>query len=320
MNSRVGHTPLPELQVPVLGFQRSERVPLERVAFHITDAALDLALVPRRAGLGGQDHRTIVLTEREQLGIQLGIKPVGMRDGRLEVVDHQRLGHSAEMPEGILDRPQEVVGRLAKADFTVGFTRMREHDAKDVRLAPLAGTDRRLVRQRDRHAGAEVDLSLFARRDFHATHRQGRPAGQPLDESPYAPVAGRETLIGHEVLVNPLRRKTLLQLGQDQFAVGLARATLTGQACRAMVVEWAGDPVGALGAFGMAERSAGSAGSDVSLSGAGTLSEVVPFGRSEPVGGHRPAGWSGAFGPSRWRNRCRRTVFRSISNSSAMRR
>ena len=163
VDSRVGHTPLPELQVAVLGFQRSERVPLERVAFDVADAALDLALVPRRARLGGQDHRAVVLAEREQLGIQLGIEPVGMRDGRLEVVDDQRLGHPAEMPEGILDRPQEVFGRLAVADFAISLAGMRQHDAKDMRLAPLADTDRRLVRQRDRHTRAEVDLSLFAR-------------------------------------------------------------------------------------------------------------------------------------------------------------
>jgi hypothetical protein len=114
---------------------------------------------------------------------------------------------------------------------------VREHDAKDVRLAPLAGTARRVVRHGDWNAGAEIDLSLFAGRDFHAAHRQRCAAGQMFDESPHTPVAGRETLIGHEVLVNPPRRKTLLQLGQDEFAVRLAGATLTGHACSPMVVE-----------------------------------------------------------------------------------
>jgi hypothetical protein len=130
------------------------------------------------------------------------------------------------------------------ANGLVGVGRTGQHDAKDVRLAPLAGTARRVVRQGNRHTGAEVDLGLFAGLDFHATHRQGRPAGQPLDESPHAPVAGRETVIGHEVLVNPLRRKTLLWFGHDEFAVWLAGATLTGQASSPMVVAWSWRPGG----------------------------------------------------------------------------
>jgi len=31
----------------------------------------------------------------------------------LRLVDHQRLGRAAEMPKGILDRADEVLGRLA---------------------------------------------------------------------------------------------------------------------------------------------------------------------------------------------------------------
>ena len=82
----------------------------------------------------------------------------------------------------------------------------------------------------DRRADAKVDLGLFAGLDFHAAHRQRRLAREPQNESPHAPVTGRETLVRHQVLVNPLRRKTLVQLGQDQFAVWLAQAALMGHA------------------------------------------------------------------------------------------
>ena len=97
----------------VLLLQAGERAALQRVVLHILHARFDLPLVPRHVGLGRQNHRAVVPAERLHLGRQLRIEPVGMRDGRLEIVDHQRLGHAAEVREGVFQAAEEVFGRLA---------------------------------------------------------------------------------------------------------------------------------------------------------------------------------------------------------------
>jgi len=66
----------------------------------------------RHPRLGWQDHGAVVLTERLDLRMQVRIVPVRLRDGRLEVVDHDRLRDAAEVPEGVLQAPQEVLRRL----------------------------------------------------------------------------------------------------------------------------------------------------------------------------------------------------------------
>ncbi len=89
MDAQVRHRCLPVEQMTVLLLQAGEHAALERVAFHVADARLDLALVPRRARLRRQHRQTIVLGERTQLRVQLGIVPVGLLDAGLEVVQHQ---------------------------------------------------------------------------------------------------------------------------------------------------------------------------------------------------------------------------------------
>ena len=80
-----------------------------------------------------------------------------MLDGGLQVVDHQRLGHAAEMPEGVLQHADEVLRRLREGGLAVRLARVAEHDAEDMRLAPLAvGAD-------DRRASAEIHLGFLAR-------------------------------------------------------------------------------------------------------------------------------------------------------------
>jgi len=113
-----------------------------------------------------------------------------MCDGRLEIIDHQGLGNAAEMGKGVFETTDEIFRRLRKRRFAVGLATVAEHDPKDVRLAPPAGTARRVVRRHDRRTGAEVDLGFLAGTDFHPPHRQFRPAAQSLHESSHAPVAG----------------------------------------------------------------------------------------------------------------------------------
>ena len=79
------------------------------------------------------------------------------------VADDQRLGHAAEVPKGILDTTDELLGALPEHHLAVGFARMAQHDAKDMRTPTFA------VRCHDRGTGAEVDLSLFARSALHSS-------------------------------------------------------------------------------------------------------------------------------------------------------
>ena len=96
------------------------------------------------------------------MGFSSGSNQSACVDGGLEVVEDQAPGHAAEVPEGVLQAAEEVVGGLAVDRLAVGLAGVAQDDAKDVRLAPLAvGAD-------DRRAGAEIDLGLVAGVALHA--------------------------------------------------------------------------------------------------------------------------------------------------------
>ncbi len=78
VNPLVGHLRLPVQEELVLLGQAREDPPLQGVPLHVLHAAFDLALVPRRVRLGGQEHRAVVLGERLQLGMDLRVVPVGL--------------------------------------------------------------------------------------------------------------------------------------------------------------------------------------------------------------------------------------------------
>ena len=140
-----------------------------------------------------------MLAEGLHLRRQFRIEPVRMRHGRLQVVDHQRLGHAAEMPKGVFQRSQKIIGRLPERRFAVAFATVTQHDAKHVRLAPLAvGTD-------DRRAAAEVDLRFFAGGALHPPKRQRAHLPQASQITPHAVVADGRAVSG-QVLIDPLRR------------------------------------------------------------------------------------------------------------------
>jgi hypothetical protein len=97
-----------------------------------------MILVARRIRLGRQKHRAIVRGERLQLRVDLRVVPVGPSHRRFEIVDHQPLGHAAEMSESVLQTVDEGVGSLSPDRFAVAVARMREHDAEDPRPPSLA--------------------------------------------------------------------------------------------------------------------------------------------------------------------------------------
>jgi hypothetical protein len=141
-----------------------------------------------------------------------------MRDGRLQVVDDERLGHAAEVSEGVFQAAEEVFRRLRERRFAVRLAAMAQHDAEDVRLSPPA------IGRDDRRSCAEVHLRFFAGATLHPPEGERRTladsAHVPLD----AVVAAAEALLGDQVLPDPLGAELLIELGQDQLAVNLALA------------------------------------------------------------------------------------------------
>ena len=138
---------------------------LEGVVLDILYARLDLALVLGRARPGGQDHGAIMLRETCQLGIEFRIEPIRLQHGRLEVVGHDGLGHTAKTPEGVFHAPQETLRILTPDHLAVAFARKAQGRPEHMRAAPLALGD---------HPGAltKVHLHLFAGSGLDAPERQ----------------------------------------------------------------------------------------------------------------------------------------------------
>ena len=120
----VGDPVFPRLEILVLLRQVLERATLEGVVLNVGDAAFGLSLVPGRPRLRGEYDRTVVAAEVGELGVDLGIEPVGLENCCLEVVDDECSGNAAEVFEGVLNAMQEVIGRLRKDRFAVGLPRM----------------------------------------------------------------------------------------------------------------------------------------------------------------------------------------------------
>ena len=86
---RVSAICLPPVQnVLVLLGQTSERTAPQSVALNVADTSFDLTLVSGHPGLGRQDHRAVVLTERLGLRMQIRIVPVLLTDRHLKIIDH----------------------------------------------------------------------------------------------------------------------------------------------------------------------------------------------------------------------------------------
>ncbi len=158
---------LPRGQEKILPAKAFENPPLERVVLHILDGRFDLALVASHPRFARQNHRPIMARKLFELRMELGIVPVRPKHSRLEIIDHHRRRHSAQMPERILHTAEEGLAVLPPDRFAVALARTTQHAAKQVRFAPFPLLDHP-------RSLAEIDLQFLARRAFHAPKRQLR--------------------------------------------------------------------------------------------------------------------------------------------------
>ena len=209
---------LPVEEVAVFVFERLEAAPLQAVRLHVIHAALDLALVSRHVGFRGEYHAAVVPREHFDLRVEFGVEPVGLRDGGLEIVDHDRLRDAAEVPERVFKSAEEVVGRLPPDTFTVCLARATQDDAQDVRAAALS------PRALDRRALAEVDLHFLTRRRFDPPERQCALLAKSAAVALHRLVARGEAAFGDKILPDTLGCQAYVKFCENSFAKRLARA------------------------------------------------------------------------------------------------
>jgi hypothetical protein len=198
MDPGVGDGQLPVQQEGVLLLQAGEASRLEGIALDVVDALFDLPLVPRRAGSRGPEDKAVVLAEGADLRVELGIEPVGLRHGGLEVIQDQPSRYSTEVTKRIFDAAKEIVGGLAIDGLAVSLARVRQHDAEDMSFAALAvGCD-------DWSASAKVDLGLVPGLTFKAPEGKLVYGLQAADKAADGVVAALEAVFGREILVNAL--------------------------------------------------------------------------------------------------------------------
>lgn len=226
VDAGVGDPPFPVAEVLILLGQADERVALQGIVLDVIDPLFHLALVPRHPRLGRQNHRPVVLTEGLDFRVHLRIVPVRPTDGRLEIVDHGRLGNPAKGPEGVLQAAEEVLGRLMVNHLAVRLSRETQDDPEDITAATFA------VRPQNRRPDAEVHLCLLTQQHLQPAERQRLTLTQTLEEPTNAGVAGRETMPLHQVLVDPLAGQSLPELCLNHRPKRLTEALRTGTLVR----------------------------------------------------------------------------------------
>ena len=145
----------------------------------------------------------------DQLGIEFGIGPVGLENRRLQVVEIDGEGRPAELSEGRLDATQKGLGVLAQDGLAISFARIAQDQAKDPGLPLFA------VGFEQCGPGAKVHLHLFARFDLNPLNQLRIGAAQSTDVALDRLIGTGEGDLHPEILVNPLGRQTLFELGQD---------------------------------------------------------------------------------------------------------
>ena len=147
--------------------------------------------------------------KRRQLRVELRIVPVRMQHRRLQIVRDRADGHPAEVAERVFQTPQEGLRLLIKSRLAVALARAAQHGAKDVRTPASA----RFID--DPRAGPKIHLQLLARGKFHPPEWHRRLQLQSANKALHRLVAAGKTAVANQVLVDPFRRKTLVEAGLD---------------------------------------------------------------------------------------------------------
>jgi hypothetical protein len=222
VDAGVGHGAFPLGQEVVLRGQTRKAPARDGIVLHILHPRLDLALVPGHFRFRGQDRRAVVPGKILQFGVQFGVEPVGLNHPSLQVVDHHRGRHPAEMPEGIFQRADKSLGGLPPHRFAVAFARMAQHAAQHVRPSPPVPLDHP-------RPAPEIHLQLLARRALQAPKRQFVLAMRPHHKPAHRMITARELVLGHQVLVDPLHRQARLPRRRDLLTPRFTLAAWTGR-------------------------------------------------------------------------------------------
>ena len=184
----------------VLLLQTGGHTALESVTLYVIYTTFDLSLVAWRIRLCGQNHSAVMFAEGLDLGVDVRIVPVGILYGRLEIIDDKSPGDTAEMPEGILQTANEVVGGLTIDYFTVRFAREAQDYPKDMGTLTLA------VRSNNSRGGAKIYLCLLTGHTFHPAKRYRAILSQAFDKSSDTEVTALKSVLVSEVLIDSLTR------------------------------------------------------------------------------------------------------------------
>ena len=76
----------------------------------------------------GHDESAVVGGKVAELGVELGLIPIGFDDGGFEVVRDEAFGHASEVAEGVFETAQEALGVLGQNGFDIGLARVAEGD------------------------------------------------------------------------------------------------------------------------------------------------------------------------------------------------
>src|SRR6266568_9523892 len=114
----------------------------------------------RGSGQAGQNGHTVMARKLPELGIEFWIGKIELEHRRLEVVQIDRLGDSAQMAEGILQAANQRLGVLMTNRFAVALARVAQYHSENpgFAFASVTGDKRR--------TGPKVHVDFLARGHF----------------------------------------------------------------------------------------------------------------------------------------------------------
>lgn len=215
---------LPVHQEFVLGLDRLETAAGQRGALRVLNRVLDSPLSIRVAYAGRVGDDTVMLEHRLIEPVDLGFVQVGRDDAFPEIVQDDIADSAAEVAEGVLVElgPDLLAGFPDHAPETAPRISKR-HDEQPRAPVPAG------PRIAGQCAFAIVDLRFFARGKLKTVELLGINVAQGANETLDALVAGGESELVDQILIDRLRVAPQADLLLDPFAMRFA--------CRAGEIE-----------------------------------------------------------------------------------